>query len=361
MSKDSRVFCCSVLCWTETAVVCADETVLMRVSVFGEDEMGKHLRWGILGGSNFAATQMGPAIHAAKGAQLVAIATSSPEKGARFTGFAPEARVVDSYEALLGDPAIDAVYIPLPNHLHVDWSLKAIDAGKHVLCEKPMTMQASEFDQLIAARDASGLLVAEAFMIVHHPQFRRAKELVESGSIGRLRHVDAVFSYFNDDQSNIRNQAGTGGGGLADIGVYTFGAARYVTGQEPVRIPFAHIERHNDVDTFVHMAADFADFTYSAVVSMRAFPRQEVVFHGEEGVLRLGCPFNANVHDMATLTLETEGKKVTTERYPGVNHYVLQVEAFGASVLEAMSYPCPLEFSKGTQAMIDMTLAAATP
>ncbi|MEP1613899.1 MAG: Gfo/Idh/MocA family oxidoreductase [Roseobacter sp.] len=321
--------------------------------------MADHLRWGILGGSNFAATLMGPAIHAAKGASLAGLATSSKEKAARFTEFAPECEVFKDYDDLLASPKIDAVYIPLPNHLHIEWSLKAIAAGKHVLCEKPLALEATQFDALIAARDTSGLLVAEAYMIVHHPQFVRARELVQSGAIGKLRHVDTVFTYFNDDQGNIRNQAGSGGGGLPDIGVYTFGAARFVTGQEPQSIPFAKIDFENGVDTFVQMAADFPGFRYSAVVSMRAFPRQEITFHGEKGVLRLTCPFNPNVHDFAELHLETAGKTTTVERFPGIDHYVLQVEAFGTSVRDGNPYAAPLEFSKGTQAMIDMTYAAA--
>lgn len=321
--------------------------------------MTQVLNWGILGGSNFAATQMGPAIHAARGARLAALATSSSEKAARFTAFAPDCAVHSSYDALLADPSVDAVYIPLPNHLHIEWSIKAAEAGKHVLCEKPMCMKADEFDQLIDLRDRTGLLVAEAYMIVHHPQFIRARELVQSGAIGRLRHVDAVFSYFNDKADNIRNQAQTGGGGLPDIGVYTFGAARFVTGEEPSAVTFAHIEYENGVDTFVQMAAEFPSFTYSAIVSMRAFARQEVVFHGEDGLLRLTCPFNAGVHDQAEISLETKGKRVTVERYPDVNHYVLQVEAFGETVRNGSSYACPLEFSRGTQAMIDMTFAAS--
>lgn len=322
----------------------------------------KPLRWGILGASNFAANFMGPAIHAAKGAQLVALATSSPDKAEAFQAFAPGLTVHEDYDALLADETVDAVYIPLPNHLHVAWSIKALEAGKHVLCEKPMTLQADEFDRLIAARDTSGLLAAEAFMIVHHPQFLRAKELVDADAIGTLRHVDAVFSYFNADQGNIRNQSAVGGGGLPDIGVYTFGSVRFVTGQEPQSIPFAHIDYENGVDTFVQMAAKFPDFTYSAVISMRLFNRQEVVFHGDEGVLRMTCPFNAAVHDQAELCLETRGHKRVVERFPGVNHYVMQVEAFTTSVRDGVPYACPLEFSKGTQRMMDMTFqAGGTP
>ena len=316
------------------------------------------LRWGILGASNFAQNLMGPAIHAAKGAELAALGTKDPAKANGFKAFAPGVRVHEGYDAVLADPQIDAVYIPLPNHLHVEWSLKVLQAGKHVLCEKPMTLQASDFDKLIAARDSTGLLAAEAFMIVHHPQFIRARELVQSGAIGRLRHVDAAFSYFNDDLGNIRNQAKAGGGGLPDIGVYTFGGARFVTGQEPVSVPYADIAFENGVDTFVQMVAKFSDFTYNAMVSIRMFNRQELVFHGEEGVLRMTCPFNAGVHDQAELHLETAGRKVTVERFPGINHYVLQVEAFGKAAREGGAYGCPLEFSKGTQRMIDMCFAA---
>jgi predicted dehydrogenase len=316
------------------------------------------LRWGILGAANFAQNHMGPAIHAAKGAEFAALATSSPEKAAGFQAFAPGIRVHDSYDALLADPAIDAVYIPLPNHLHVEWSLKAMAAGKHVLCEKPMTLQADEFDQLIAARDASGVLAAEAYMIVHHPQFIRARELLQGGAIGDLVHVDATFSFFNDDAANIRNRPEAGGGGLRDIGVYTFGAARFVTGQEPEAIPYAKLRFDNEVDVFAQVAANFPGFTYAATVSMRMFPRQEITFHGEKGVLKLTCPFNANVFDVAALTLETAGQTVTTERWPDVNQYVLQVENFGNTVQNGTAYPCPLEFSRGTQHMMDMVFAA---
>ncbi|MEM9788617.1 MAG: Gfo/Idh/MocA family oxidoreductase [Pseudomonadota bacterium] len=316
------------------------------------------LRWGILGAANFARKQMGPAIHAAKGAELAALATSDPVKAAGFQAFAPGIKVHATYDALLDDPSIDAVYIPLPNHLHVEWSLRALAAGKHVLCEKPMTLQAGEFDQLIAARDAAGKLAAEAFMIVHHPQFIRARELVQGGAIGKLVHVDATFSFFNDDAGNIRNKPEAAGGGLRDIGVYTFGSARFVTGQEPVAVPYTKLHYDNGVDVFAQVAADFPNFSYAAIVSMRMFPRQQITFHGERGVLRLTCPFNANVFDVAELTVENDGLTVVSERWPAVDHYVLQVENFCNSVQTGAEYPCPLEFSRGTQHMMDMVFAA---
>ncbi len=324
--------------------------------------MTKPIRWGILGAAKFAREQMAPAIHAASGAELAAIATSNPEKAAPFTAFAPGLVVHSSYEALLADASIDAVYIPLPNHLHVEWTLKALAAGKHVLTEKPICLKAAEIAPIIAARDASGLLAAEAYMIVHHPQWLRARDLVQSGAIGQLTHVDGVFTYDNRaDPGNIRNRADTGGGGIYDIGVYTYGSARFVTGAEPEGLQ-ARMQQENGVDVWAQvtgiMAGPLGRFTYSAITSMRLHNRQEMSFHGDKGVIRLTAPFNANVFAEAQLELR-RGMSVTTERWPGVNQYVLQVQNFGDSIRTGAPYPCPLEFTHGTAQMIDKVFAAA--
>lgn len=317
------------------------------------------MRFGILGAANFAQAYMGPAIHAAKGAELAALATSDPAKAAPFAAFAPGLSVYTDYEALLADPELDAVYIPLPNHLHVPWAVKALEAGKHALVEKPLALKAADFEQVIAARDRSGKLAAEAFMIAHHPQFARARELVQGGAIGTLMHVDAVFSFNNSgDTGNIRLDPTKGGGGLYDIGVYTFGSARFVTGAEPVAVPYAKLRLENGVDVFAQVAADFPDFTYSAMVSMRMFNRQQITFHGDTGLLTLTCPYNANVWGLSELVLENDGMVKRHERWPAVNHYVLQVENFVRSATTGADYPCPLEFSRGTQAMMDMVFAA---
>ena len=304
---------------------------------------------------------MGPAIHAAHGAELYALATSDPEKLNGFKAFCPGLRVHSSYDALLADPQIEAVYIPLPNHLHVEWTLEALAAGKHVLTEKPIAMQASEIDQLIAARDASGLLAAEAYMIVHHPQWLRAKAWLEAGEIGQLRHVVAAFSYNLTDTTNIRARPETGGGGLRDIGVYTFGSARFVTGSEPVDLS-ARLIREGGVDVFAQVAGvmdgPYGRFTYGSMTSTRLYNRQVVTFQGDEGMIRLeGGPFNANVNDLAKVELHRHGNAVLTDRFPTANHYVLQVEAFGRSLRDGTPYPCPLEFVRGTQAMIDRVFA----
>lgn len=324
----------------------------------------KPVRWGVLGAAKFARDHMAPAIHAADGAELAALATSDPAKAEGFRAFCPSLAVHNSYESLLADPSIDAVYVPLPNHLHVEWTLKALAAGKHVLTEKPIAMRAEEIDSLIAARDASGLLAAEAYMIVHHPQWLRAKEWLEAGEIGQLRHVDAAFSYNNAaEPGNIRNRPETGGGSLRDIGVYTIGSMRFVTGAEPVDVA-ARVIMEAGVEVFAQVTAMMQGptgrFTYGSMTSMRLANRQEVVFQGDKGVIRVGsAPFNANVHDVAEVELHLPGQRVITDRFPTANHYKLQVEAFGRSIRTGAAYPCPLEFVRGTQAMMDLAFAGA--
>ncbi|MDT8856713.1 Gfo/Idh/MocA family oxidoreductase [Paracoccaceae bacterium Fryx2] len=327
--------------------------------------MAETVRWGILGAAAFARDHMAPAINAACGASLLALATSDPARAAPFAAFCPGLRVHGSYDALLADPMIDAVYIPLPNHLHVEWTLKALAAGKHVLTEKPIAMRADEIDAIIAARDAAGLLAAEAFMIVHHPQWQRVRALVAEGAIGAVRHVDAAFSYDNGaDPGNIRNRPETGGGSLRDIGVYTCGSVRFVTCAEP-EVLEARIIRENDVDTWAQasgtMVGPLGRFTFSSMTSMRLFPRQEVVFQGDKGLIRLTAPFNAGVFGEARVELHQPGLKVTVERFPAARHYALQVEAFCRSVRTGAAFSCPLEFSRGTQAMIDRIFAVAQP
>ncbi|WP_170371437.1 Gfo/Idh/MocA family protein [Ruegeria arenilitoris] len=323
--------------------------------------MHKPVQWGILGAAKFARQFMGPAIHAASGARLAALATSDPAKAEPFQAFCPDLKVFDDYDALLASSEIEAVYIPLPNHLHVEWSLKALDAGKHVLCEKPMTMRAEEFEALIHKRDQTGLLAAEAYMIVHHPQWQHVRDLIADGAIGDLVHVTGAFSFDNRaDTGNIRNRAETGGGGLRDIGVYVIGSARFATGQEPDAVQSA-IRWEDGIDAFTEIRAQFPGFTYSAYVSIRMHPYQEMVFHGERGLIRLTAPFNARVFGEARVELHRPGLEVLVTRFPADDHYKLQVEAVCRSVRAGDEYPCPLEFSRGTQAMIDRVFDGATP
>jgi len=244
--------------------------------------------------------------------------------------------------------------------MHVEWTVKALNAGKHVLAEKPIAMQAEDFDTLIAARDATGLLAAEAYMIVSHPQWQRARQMVADGAIGRVLHITGGFSYDNsDDPQNIRNQAATGGGGMRDIGVYVLGSARYVMGADLENIS-AKIRWESGFDTFASMQGNMGEATYSAYVSTRMHPHQEMVFHGSEGLLRLTAPFNANIFGEARIELHQPNLGLRVEKFPAANHYVNQVEAFGHSIRNGAAYPWTLEQARGTQEAIDTVLAIGT-
>ena len=312
------------------------------------------LRWGVLGASKFALEHLIPAIQLARNNSFKALASSSKERAAAFVQLEPEIEIYGSYEELLADERINAVYIPLPNTMHIDWTIRAIKSGKHVLCEKPIAMRAEEIDELIKLRNNTGLLVAEAYMIVHHPQWIKAKAIVQSGVLGDLIQVDAVFSYNNQaDLQNIRNNSNMGGGGLPDIGVYTLGSVRFVTDQEPAALRHVDIKYENGVDVWALAAFDFPKFKFTSITSMRMAPRQEVTFQGTEGFIKLTAPFNPLVYDKAEIIQRMNDGTKKVFSYPGVSHYVNQIEAFSDAVLNSKTYPCSLEFSQGTQSMID--------
>lgn len=317
------------------------------------------IRWGVLGASKFALEKMVPAIHLAHGHQVVALGTRSRDKAAGFEGLVPGLRVHESYDAVLEDAGVDAVYIPLPHTLHIEWAEKALRAGKHVLVEKPVAMHADEIAPLIAARDETGLVCAEAYMIVHHPQWHRVRALLQEGAIGTLRHVEGVFTYNNSaDPGNIRNVAATGGGALPDIGVYSYGSIRWVTGQEPEAITHADIDWQEGCDVLARVSARFAGFSAHFVNSMRLMPDQSVVFHGDAGLIRMTCPFNPGAFSQAQIEVHRMSG-ATVERWTYPNQYVLQVEAFGAAVRGEAAFPWTLEDARGTQAMIDAVYAKA--
>jgi len=314
--------------------------------------MTDHIRWGILGAAGFARTTMAPAINEARRSRLVALATRDPAKAAPFAAIAPGLTVHDSYEALLSDPAVDAVYIPLPNALHVDWSIRAAEAGKAVLCEKPIALHASDVDRLIATREATGRLIAEAWMPAHHPQWAKARELIAAGALGRLHTVTGVFTYGLDDPSNIRLSLDLGGGALRDVGVYPIGGFRFATGLEP-RVVWADAILEQGVDTSAWVQARAGELRFAFHVSMRSQRRQAMVFEGDAGTLTLTAPFNPGHYAEARLILARDGQPTETLAFPEPRQYALQVEAVAAHLLDGAAFPYPLEAARGTQAVID--------
>lgn len=320
----------------------------------------KRVSWGILGASTFALEQMGPAIHMAKGTELAAVASRDVRKITAFQNFAPNCRAISSYEELINDPEIDVIYIPLPHHLHKEWAIRAMNAGKHVLAEKPIAMHHCDFEDLLETRNTTGLLVSEAFMIVHHPQWQRARQMVGNGAIGKVIHITGGFSYDNsDDPKNIRNQAEMGGGGLRDIGIYTIGSARYVMDKELENIS-AKVRLESGFDVFASIQGTIGDAEYSTYVSTRMHPHQEMLFHGSEGILRLTAPFNPNVFGEARLELHQPSLGLRVEKFPAANHYIIQVEAFNESLLKSKPLAWTLEQARGIQRSIDTILAVAT-
>lgn len=315
------------------------------------------VRWGVLGAAKIAREFVLPAIHMSRGGAFTAIASRSSERADSLCGPYGDVTVHGRYEALLADADVDAVYIPLANGQHVEWTARTLGAGKAVLCEKPIALRAAEIDQLIALRDETRLLAAEAFMVVHHPQWHRVRALIASETIGRLRHIDGAFSFFNDDPTNIRNMAELGGGALRDIGVYPVVTARFATGREPEHVR-AEIEWDRGIDSFARVWCDFGDLRLDFYVSMRLGQRQEMVFHGEEGWLRVATPFNAGLYGEDILELRDASGNYRIERFPWVDQYRLQIEAFNRSLLEGVDFPCTLEFSRGNQAVIDAIYAS---
>ncbi len=310
------------------------------------------LRWGILGAAKIALTDVMPAIHLSKRGRVQAVASRSAK---RVAGYEPIAHYTD-YNSLINDPDVDAIYIPLPNHMHVEWTKRAAEAGKHVLCEKPIAWDAAQVDELIGVRDRTGKLIAEAFMVCHHPQWHLVRDLLAEGTIGKLVHVQGAFAFFNDDGDNIRNRAETEGGALGDIGVYPSVTTRFVTGAEPVSAT-AKLMMENGVDVTARTMVDFDGFALDFHCSMRMAPHQSMTFHGTRGVIEVPAPFNARKFGEARVIVR-RGHEAREHRFPEVEQYLRQMDAFNAAVLDGTDFPVTLEFSRGNAATIDMIRVA---
>lgn len=313
-------------------------------------------RFGILSTALIAREQMIPGIARAPNCTVVAVASRSLEKARGLADRIGAPLAFGAYEELLACDEIDGVYIPLPTSMHLDWAIRAVRAGKHVLVEKPLALEAKDIEPLVRARDAAGTIVSEAFMITYHPQWAKVRELIGEGAIGRLRTIDAVFSYHNVDPGNMRNRPELGGGVLADIGVYPVVAARFATGREPLRVQ-ATVEHDPDFGTDRHASVrvDFGDVELTFHVSTQLAARQAIAFHGDAGYVELAAPFNSNLHEGDEVRLhDRDHAAMRTFRYTGIDQYALQAEAFAAAALRGdASGTFPLEDSMRNQRVID--------
>jgi predicted dehydrogenase len=314
--------------------------------------------------ANIATAKVIPAMQRCELAEIRAIASrdlAKAEKAARELGIP---RAYGSYEKLLADPEIDAIYNPLPNHLHVPWTIRAAEAGKHVLCEKPIGLDAAEARELLAARERTGVIIGEAFMIQTHPQWMRIVELIRSGRIGPLRGVVGTFGYFKRDAENVRNVRAWGGGGLLDIGCYPIKASRMAFGEEPVRAA-GTLVRDADYDTDIVTSAvlEFPSGHCVFTVGTQIVPCQSIQFLGTKGRLTIDIPFNPPPMETTRIRIddgsEIRGTKIVVEEFPPCDQYTLEGDAFSRAILEKTPPPVPLEDALANMLAIDAVFRSA--
>lgn len=327
--------------------------------------MAKRIRWGILSTSKFARTKVLPALARCERLEVAALASRDAEKAKQVCKEFSIPTAYDSYEALLADPTIDVIYNPLPNHLHVPWTIRAAQAGKHVLCEKPLGMNAAEVEQLIEVRNRAQVQIGEAFMVATHPQWLAVRDAINTGRIGDLRVIQGFFSYNNIDPANIRNNLDTGGGAIMDIGCYPIFTSRWVLGRDPLRVS-SLIERDPQfgTDRISSATLDFGDVRSQFTCSTQLVPYQRMNFYGTKGRIEIEIPFNAPP-DRPCRIFTDDGRDVfgtgiTAQEFPTVDQYTLEGDAFSAAVQGEREVPVGLEFALGNMRTIDAIFRSAS-
>ena len=326
--------------------------------------MPKAIRWGVLGVAHIAVKKVIPAMQRGSLTEVVALASRDAKKAEAAAAQLGIPRAYSSYEDLLGDPRVDAIYNPLPNHLHVPWSIRAAEAGKHVLCEKPIALTVAEVKELGETRDRTGVEIGEAFMVRTHPQWLRARQIVDSGEIGELRSVVGAFSYYNVDARNIRNVPEYGGGALLDIGCYPVTISRFLFRREPARVS-AVIERDAALGTDCLTSAllDFSPGQAVFTSSTQMVPYQSVQIFGTRGRIEVPIPFNAPPDKPCRIVIDP-GKDVfgtgaRVEEFPVCDQYTIQGDLFSKAILEGAPVPVPLEDSLPNTAVLEAIFRAA--
>lgn len=319
------------------------------------------LRFGILSTAKIGQTAVVPAIQDAENCVVTAIASRDHARARAMADRFSVPHAFGSYEEMLASDVIDAVYIPLPTSQHVEWTIKAAEAGKHVLCEKPIALKADEIERLIAARDANTVLICEAFMIAYAPVWHKVRSLLSEGAIGTLKHVQGVFTYFNRDPGNMRNIPELGGGGLPDIGVYPAMATRMASGKEPLKVQ-ATTERDPEFGTDIYSSvkADFGSFDMSFYIATQMANRQVMVFHGTEGFIEVKSPFNADRWGAEEIELTNQKHDVSQIfRFQDSRQYKRQAEAFASAASGQKTEVVTLENSLRNQRFIDAIYRAS--
>ncbi|GAB5409572.1 MAG: Gfo/Idh/MocA family oxidoreductase [Balneolaceae bacterium] len=312
------------------------------------------VKWGILSTAKIATNNVIPSMQRSELCDIYAISSRSSEKAKKAADDLNILVHYDSYEKLLSDPEIDAIYNPLPNHLHVPWTLKALEAGKHVLCEKPISITSKEAEQLLEAQQKNPhLKVMEAFMYRFHPQWEKVKEVIKKGEIGDIRSVDSVFTFYNIDPNNVRNKNGIGGGGILDIGCYCINLSRFIYESEPVGVQ-SYIDYDPDfkVDRLASCILEFENGIANFMCSTQLDHRQRAIIYGTKGYLELNIPFNSSNEAFRKMWIHKNGE-VETIIFDTCDQYTLQGDAFSKAILEDTPVPLSIEDSIANMKVID--------
>jgi predicted dehydrogenase len=327
--------------------------------------MTRKVKWGILSTASIAQRRVLPAMLNCEQAEVAAIASRSIDKAKTVAAKFSIPKMYGSYEELFSDPEIEAIYNPLPNHLHVEWSIRAASRGKHVLCEKPLSRSVAEARRLLRARDEYRVKIGEAFMVRTHPQWLRTEELVQSGRIGKLRSAIGYFSYFNVDPDNTRNVLGYAGGALMDIGCYPIKTSRFVFGEEPVRV-IGRLEHDPSfkTDRLSSAILEFPGGQSIFTVSSQAVYYQKMQFIGTTGRIDVEIPFNAPTDKPARIFIDDgkdlyDGGSAIVESFPVCNQFTIQADLFSAAIREDGEVPNPLEDSICNAAVIEALFRSA--
>jgi predicted dehydrogenase len=326
--------------------------------------MPEKVRWGVLGVAKIATTKVIPAMQKGEWSEVAAIASRDLSKAKTAADKLGIRKALGSYEELLGDPEIEAIYNPLPNHLHVPWSILAAEAGKHVLCEKPIALSVAECRTLIAARDRTGVKIGEAFMVRTHPQWLRAREIARSDEIGELRAIVGAYSYFNRDPANIRNKPELGGGAIMDIGCYPIQISRFLFGREPESVS-ATIDRDPQMQTdrLSSVLLTFPSGQCAFTCSTQLVPYQKIQILGTKGRIEIEVPFNAPPDRTTRLFVDNGadvwGGGVRVEEFPICDQYTIQGDLFSQAIRGRGEVPTPLEDSVGNMAVIEAVFESA--
>jgi len=323
----------------------------------------RKLKWGVLGSARIAVNSVIPGILQSNCNEVVGIASRDLQKAHETAAKFQIPKTYGSYEQLLQDPDIEAVYIPLPNHLHYEWTIKAIEAGKHVLCEKPLALNAEEAERMVQTAQKAGVLLAEAFMYRYHPRYTMIKELIDKGEIGEVRGIRSAFTFNNaNDLNNVRYRKEWGGGAIYDVGCYPITAARLLLGKEPeaVTVQAQFSSLHGDVDM---MAAGLIEFEGDVALqfdcAMWSAFRNPLEVLGSEGIIEVPSAFITPTEESSHFYINKAGKRNKVS-VPFLNAYSLQADAFAQAVLQGMSLPFDAADAICNMKIIDACLASAT-